>query len=539
MKKNIYKVLFLAALGLGLNSCETTELEILESPNALTPPQADINFFLNSIQINAAGFFEGVTEEGMELTRILHMFGPTYDNAYGPAQLDGPYTTAYAGILADIREMTPLAEERGFYTHIAMAEIIEAYTMVTLVDYLGDVPYSEAIQGLANENPKLDSGQSIYDAMFDKLDSAIANLNRDSNEEPDNDLYYNGDKGKWIRLANTLKLKMLLQTRLVNNSAASEINSIIAEGNYIVSSDQDFVFQYSNTDANPDSRHPIFSRNFDAGVTDYQSNSYMFEFLNNDDPRRRYYFYRNRPNASSDPNALPCIVETKPAHYPADAVFCTAGAGYNGRDHANNDGIPPDEGDRTDWGVYPVGGRFDDSSFEGTNERDTGTQGAGISPIMLASYVQFMLAEAALEIGTTGDARTYLEAGIRESISKVVNFRPDLTDPTLAPSVADINDYVDNVLADYDASASNDDRLEIIVGEYFKALFGNGIEAYNTYRRTGKPGDLQPTLLAEPGIFVRSFLYPSVLVDRNSNVQQKADQTVPVFWDTRADGFVD
>ncbi|SEL98508.1 Starch-binding associating with outer membrane [Aquimarina amphilecti] len=543
MKNNIYKILFLFALALGLNSCETKELEILESPNALTPDQADIDFFLNAIQISGSTFFEGITEEGMEVTRILHQFGPTYDNGYGPGQLNAPYTTAYAGIVADNRAMEPLATELGLYTHIAIGQIMEAYAITTLVDYLGDVPYSEAGLGLENENPNLDDGQAVYEAMQTLLDSAIANLNLTASAEPSIDLYYNGDKDNWIRFANTLKLKLYLQTRLVSAAASTVgINNILASGDYIQSADQDFVFRYSSVDANPDSRHPIFARNFDNGVTDYQSNSYMDLLLNDKsltDPRIRYYFYRNRANRTTDANALQCITETAPTHYPAGEVFCTADQGYNGRDHHDNAGIPPDENDRCDWGVYPIGARFDDNSFDGTNDRTVGAQGAGISPIMLSSYVDFMLAESALELGTTGDARTYLANGMTKSFDKVINFRADLTDASVAPTAADVTDYIDEVLANYDAAADNDARLEIIVTEYFIALFGNGVEAYNTYRRTGKPENLQPSLLANPGVFIRSFLYPSNLVDRNSNVEQKPNQAIPVFWDTNPEGFVD
>lgn len=543
MKNNIKRILFLLVVALGFNSCETTELEILESPNLLRPDQADIDFFLNSIQQSGATFFEGITEEGMEVTRILHQFGPTYDNGYGPAQLNGPYTTAYAGILADNRAMAPLAQELSLFTHIGIGQIIEAYSIATLVDYLGDIPYSEAILGLENENPNLDSGQAIYDAMFDLLDSAIANLNQTPAAEPAVDLYYDGDKDKWIRFANTLKIKLYLQTRLVNAAASTTgINAIIASGDYIQTADQDFQFQYSTVDANPDSRHPVFARNFDNGVADYQSNSYMDLLLSDKaaaDPRIRYYFYRNRGNRSTDANALPCIVETAPAHYPAGTVFCTAAEGYNGRDHHDNDGIPPDENDRADWGVYPIGGRFDDNSFDGTNDRTVGAQGAGISPIMLSTYVDFMLAEAALELGTTGNARTYLEDGMTKSFAKVMNFRPDLTVAAFAPTALDVQDYIDEVLANYDSAADDDERLEIIIKEYYIALFGNGIEAYNTYRRTGKPENLQPSLLANPGVYIRSFLYPSNLVDRNSNVEQKPNQAVPVFWDTNPEGFVD
>ncbi len=46
-------------------------------------------------------------------------------------------------------------------------------------------------------------------------------------------------------------------------------------------------------------------------------------------------------------------------------------------------------------------------------------------------------------------------------------------------------------------AANADGKLNIIEKEYFKALFGNSVEAYNTFRRTGKPDDGQP-LVREP-----------------------------------------
>ena len=67
--------------------------------------------------------------------------------------------------------------------------------------------------------------------------------------------------------------------------------------------------------------------------------------------------------------------------------------------------------------------------------------------------------------------------------------------------------------------------------QYFVATFGNGIESYNFYRRTGYPTTLQPNLDPDPGEFTRSFYYPSNAVNTNSNISQKPDQTVPVFWD--------
>lgn len=434
---------------------------------------------------------------------------------------------------------------------------------------VGDVPYSEALLGTEFLNPNVDSGADIYAAVEVLLNEAIEDFNKEEVSLPNNDLFYDGDEDKWIALVNTLKLKMYVQTRLVNDNTA-KINEIVNSGNYITDASGDFQFEYSQVDTSPDSRHPVFAGNFDvaADVSDYMSNSYMYYLAFEKevrDPRTRYYFYRQTLNITEDENALECIREQPPSHYDLDLYpFCYAAnfsgtsnlkSGYWGRDHGNSDGIPPDGGERTTWGVYPVGGKFDDSSGEAIPGRTIGLQGAGISPIMLASYVDFMLAESALTEGTTGSARMYLENGIRKSINKVINFGEQLTtlddtvvedDPEteeneeqtvrdlFVPTQEDIDNYVFAALRNYDDAAGEDEKLNVIVKEYFIALFGNGVEAYNTYRRTGSPENLQPTLIIPNGGFIRSFLYPSELVDQNSNVNQKPDHTVKVFWDTES-----
>jgi len=209
----------------------------------------------------------------------------------------------------------------------------------------------------------------------------------------------------------------------------------------------------------------------------------------------------------------------------------------------NSDGIPPDQQFRTLVGVYPAGGAYDDSSFRnlsGNTAPSEGLQGAGISPLLLSSYTNFMLAESALTLGTTGDAKIYLENGMKESFNKVKAFGASVAQTsTTIPTQADFDAYVVDVMADYDAG-DDTQKLKVIVEQYFIALWGNGIEAYNTYRRTGQPSDLQPAVdLADPGTFVRSAWYPSNAADNNSNINQKDDVTQPVFWDTNSAGFVD
>lgn len=528
------------------SSCETTELEILDSPNALTPSSSDVDFFINAIQTDTRDIFTGLNTEGMDVTRMTHFNGPEYLSGYGPANFNLQWLDVFSNVLSDSRSMIPLAEEQGLFTHIGVAQILEAYAVSTMVDFFGDVPYSES-----NDPeilfPSLDNGEDVYNELLNLLDEAIVNLNREETSGITNDLYYGGDESKWIRLANTLKIKLHLNLRLVDPATSTTaINEIIASGDYIISEEDDFEFQYSTTDNDPDSRHPDFIANYDEnGVAGgvYMSNYYMtvlnagFDNKTIIDPRLRYYIYRQGDRNAMNTTEQDCFGGLPPAHYGFDTPFCnTDFPGYWGRDHGNASGIPPDQGLKATWGLYPAGGLFDGNQFIVIADRTLGTSGAGISPIMLSSYVDFMLAEASLELGTTGNAIDYLTSGIQKSMDKVLNFRTDLVDPAFASDATDVSNYIAEITANYTAG-SDADRLNIIGEEYFLALFGNGIESYNLYRRTGAPNNVQPLLVSAPGVYLRSFFYPSNEVDNNPNIIQKDGVTNPVFWDTNPDSL--
>ncbi len=73
--------------------------------------------------------------------------------------------------------------------------------------------------------------------------------------------------------------------------------------------------------------------------------------------------------------------------------------------------------------------------------------------------------------------------------------------------------------------------------EWYLALWGNGIDAYNNYRRTAKPSNFQFTIAPDPGNFVRTFYYPADFANLNANGSQKPGTNVKTFWDTNPDNF--
>ena len=135
-------------------------------------------------------------------------------------------------------------------------------------------------------------------------------------------------------------------------------------------------------------------------------------------------------------------------------------------------------------------------------------------------------------MGVNADARALLKAGIELSLAKVADFSGKEMDAT------EVTNYVDTVLALYDAAGSNEDKLEIVIEEFYIASFGNSVEAYNNYRRTGYPVLGQSVITNTE--FPRSYYLPSSELNSNDNpalVQKKL--TDQVFWDTNPANFID
>jgi Starch-binding associating with outer membrane/Susd and RagB outer membrane lipoprotein len=564
------KILF-GLLGLLLFSgisCKKQFDSLLNDPNYPSPSTADVDLYLNQVQLSFNSFWTTASDYGGQLSRQQQWIGPFYRNAYTPSSFDGEWTSAYRDIITNANALIPLAQTQKKYVQSGIARVLKAFTLSILVDDFGDVPYSEANLGNENTNPKTDPGAAVYAGAQILLDSAIADFSKSGAAAgPTNDLFYSGSGANWIALAKTLKLKLYMQVRLVDNTVTPKIQALLTENKLINTPAQDFVFKYGTNITSPDSRHEHYGIDYTTtGVGEYINNYFIWmvgaqKYNGNinltGDPRIRYYFYRQASNYSwANSQTAPCFVNSQfgatpnpPAWYPSvpdKTTYCVPGKGYYGRDHGDNSGAPPDGVYRTAWGVYPAGGQFDANQAAAVT-LTMGGQGAGINPIWLSSYTAFLEAEAALTLGITtqGTPRTLLQNGVTASINKVLAFSATVNvtpDPAFVPSATQITNYTDLILNNYDTATTNDSRLNIIMTEYYIALWGNGIEPYNNLRRTLKPNNLQPAVaVPNPGFFMRSFYYPSVFVNRNSNAPaQKApgDAVNKVFWDNNPDNSI-
>src|SRR5690606_27125714 len=198
------------------------ETDLTDDPSNIGPEDTSIEFMFNSTQLALTSFFQGTQFSVSQAMRMELMNGsPLYGFHYSATTYDSEWTTAYAGFLTDAQVVKQLAEaidngDVNANNYIAAVQIMEAYIIVTLSDIFGDIPYSEAIQGSDNFNPKRDTAEEIYASAFDLLSNSIALIDAGNSVGLANDFYYNKDMQKWRKLANTFRLKLAVQSRLHN-----------------------------------------------------------------------------------------------------------------------------------------------------------------------------------------------------------------------------------------------------------------------------------------------------------------------------------
>ena len=187
------------------------------------------------------------------------------------------------------------------------------YLTTTFVDYTGKIPYSEATKPNEFPNPGLDDGNMLYRTVLDDIEQAIVDINA-STFGVNSDLFYDSDKSKWIAFANSLKLRLLIQSRLASSDIGvanlnSEINILLGM-DLIDSSSEDFVYNFSAVEE-PESRHPYFVRGYVSGFSQYIGNYFMWMLKDSksvEDPRIRYYLYRQSDiDPFSGPPYLACF----------------------------------------------------------------------------------------------------------------------------------------------------------------------------------------------------------------------------------------
>ena len=419
-----------------------------------------------------------------------------------------------------------LEEHPEYENMYNVMRIYAAFVAQRTTDLFGDIPYTEASQGITA--PKYDSQQSIYEDLFNELDEAIAFLeeNKDLGLATFGlqDLIYAGDYDKWIRLGNSLRLRMALRVVYVDPELAqTEGEKALATNNLLSSvSDNAGVINYIENDGY--SLLTISTWNeFRASKTiiDAMLANGTVNKSSVNDPRLELHFSKTQgylagvagaPEYRGVPNGLPSSSMTTD-EYTAQNNSCVWGYKYS------------------TWNSQ--------SSIANTNDYpgDVYAQLEIPKPIMTYSEVCFLKAEAALRgWAGAGDMAQNYEDGIRASFEESRQYAVD----AYSYDTADDEAYI---AANALVTGDFEETLEQIITQKWLALFPDGVEAWAEVRRTGYPTLSLPVMNESSDIpqgqFIKKLQYINDEKSLNANANDGSlnggngdGRNVRVWWNT-------
>jgi hypothetical protein len=283
MKKITIYLLVLIAL---TSSCKKV-LDVNKDPN--NPIDVQESLLLAPVELNVsdqvyAGNASIIVQNFMQTITANQPNPGIWNYQLFNIDLDGDWFNYYVNILNNLKILDTKATADGQANYSAIAKILSAYTLGTATDIWGDIPYSQAFKGNDKLTPVYDKQEDIYKAVQTLLDNGIADIEKNSTTKPaGDDYFYNGDMGKWKRLAYTLKARYYMHlTKAPGYTAATQADlALAALTKGMGSSDDDLKFAYSGAAGSENT----ISLNFSPVTTYVLNNTYVEGFKSRNDPR--------------------------------------------------------------------------------------------------------------------------------------------------------------------------------------------------------------------------------------------------------------
>lgn len=272
----------------------------------------------------------------------------------------------YRDVLNDLKDAQRIINEDEFLsadlksTQSGVLEALQIFTWHVLVDTYGNIPYTEALQGVENLTPVYDDDEAIYNDLFVRIDNALSMLNAGSESFGDADLIYGGDTSKWKKFLNSLKLRMAVRISDFNNSKATQLASEAIAGGLFESNSDNAAFPFETT---PPNTNPVWTSLVQSGRNDFVVANTFVDLI-------------------------------APLNDPRASVFM-------------DDNVTPYQG-----GIYGTGSSYVDNTHIGELWHTPDLEGI----ILSYDEIQFLLAEAVKKGLISGNAETYYKNAVSASI---------------------------------------------------------------------------------------------------------------------------
>ncbi|MFC4722634.1 SusD/RagB family nutrient-binding outer membrane lipoprotein [Geojedonia litorea] len=474
------KILILLAIAITLGSCDQGFEELNVDPTK--PTQLDPSTKLTYIQLHTGGsnyvayLFWNVIHL---MQNVQHLNNTSYISfLYKEGNTHWLFEEQFKTTVKNIVDLEAQLEASNAptaATDLAIARIQKVLIFSRITDAYGDIPYSEAGKGFLEgiRFPKYDKQSDIYLNMLETLESSATTLAAGSQSSYGSaDLLFAGDVTKWKKFANSLMLRLAMRMVKVDDAAAKSWATKAINGGVMTSNADIAYTKYENSpnDGGPNV-NPLTKCFTSRASTQVKISKTLMDFMKD----------RNDPRVS---------------------VLCSTVDG------------------NTDFALQF--GQDINNPTRGTANSKPNINifgGSGIiiydAPFFFQTYaeVELMIAEAAERWGLAGgNVEAHYNAGVTAAMQYLSMYGHGVN-----ISQTQINDYL----------AANpfvpSQALKMINEQYWVATFGNGLETFSNWKRSGYPV-LVPANVAQTltgGKIPRRLPYPgSEKLNNPDNVQE-------------------
>ncbi|MFM9907743.1 MAG: SusD/RagB family nutrient-binding outer membrane lipoprotein [Chitinophagaceae bacterium] len=510
MKKSTSYIIAIALFALcsGNISCKKNFAEINTNPSVVTSP--DIKFLLTYAEDRIVTYqgTEWVWETMEQLFRFTqHVTTDPYEITNNVNARFSNYYLQILPNLFEIRKQIESKTDKDNYKKMgAVTYVLQVLHGLKVTDMNGSIPYSEAIQGRysGNFSPAYDKQDALFNTWLTELDNAISilsdNLMANQNTYGNSDVFYKSDWTKWVRLANSLKLRIAARLDLANNAKTKEIFQQVMQNAIGSIESDDAQLSYQSIDYLP------FGSSGDINYrsTRYATTSIMKFLKASNDPRLPIFFEPNDLKGSFQDTltkyttSLPAFINPAdplirfqggPADFTTNAIVANyiKNAFAVGNNNAGNS-------ISRYFLISPINRNF-------FSPRYNSTSGDFKEVIVTAAETNFLIAEFiqkgyAGSVNTRGTAEDWYKKGITSSIKTMNSIAITAGSATgySGNGDAEINAYLNKVEVKFNGI----NNLERIYIQQYLNFFRSGNEAFVLCRRTGYPKNVSTYYQREP-----------------------------------------
>jgi hypothetical protein len=380
------------------------------------------------------------------------------------------YTTTMPQLQTLLQEFDNTTSEH------ALANIMWVVSFQRVTDTWGPIPYFNA--GVVATSVPYDPQERIYDDFFKRLDSAVNVLQGKTDEKPYGafDLIYAGDVNKWIKLANTLRLRLAIRISDVDPTRAkAEGEAAYAAGVMTTSPDDDALIKKSVTNGDVNGLSVM-------DWNEFRMSSALESVLKGyDDPRMPIYFNPTLNSVKANEAANGGVYNPDDLAHPLE---------YHGMPNglfSEEMALPLNTADANSR----HGNRWNSSTSDVTYLGKTYAAGWSVpSNYMCAAEAYFLRAEGALlNWNMGGTAKELYEAGITNSMKQwgitdqaVINAYINSVATPIPPNDALNHPALSTVPVLFGATPAV--QKEQITIQKWLALYPDGNEAWADLRRS-------------------------------------------------------